>query len=80
EQGDAEGLMNLGVKYAKGQGVPQDYTFAYMLYNLAAASGHGGAVAARDEVMQRISKTQIERGQVLGSGWKPGMALPMPAN
>jgi TPR repeat protein len=30
DQGNAEALQNLGVMYAKGEGVPQDYVRAHM--------------------------------------------------
>ena len=36
EQGHAEAQYNLGVLYAKGQGVPQAYVQAHMWFNLAA--------------------------------------------
>ncbi|MBU4231042.1 MAG: sel1 repeat family protein [Proteobacteria bacterium] len=39
-QGDAEAQNNLGVMYAKGQGVPQDYTEAARWYRKAADQGH----------------------------------------
>ncbi len=40
EQGDAKAQYNLGVMYAKGQGVPQDYQEAVRWYRLAAEQGH----------------------------------------
>jgi TPR repeat protein len=39
EQGDAAAQYNVGVMYAKGQGVPQDFTEAVRWYRLAAAQG-----------------------------------------
>ena len=43
EQGVASAQFNLGVAYAKGEGVPQDYVSAHMWLNLAASTGHKGA-------------------------------------
>ncbi len=39
EEGDADAQFNLGVMYAKGQGVPQDDTEAARWYRLAAEQG-----------------------------------------
>jgi hypothetical protein len=36
EQGDARAQYNLGNRYAKGEGVPQDYVEAVRLFRLAA--------------------------------------------
>jgi len=43
EQGDAEVQGYLGVKYASGDGVPQDYAEAVHWFRLAADQGHTGA-------------------------------------
>ena len=43
EQGDSDAQCNLGVSYANGQGVTQDYKVAIKLYRLAAAQGHANA-------------------------------------
>jgi hypothetical protein len=42
-QGYADAENNLGVMYAKGQGVPQDYATAVKWYRLAAAQGYADA-------------------------------------
>jgi hypothetical protein len=39
ERGDAEAQYNLGVKYAEGKGVPQDYKKAFEWYTKAAEQG-----------------------------------------
>ena len=39
EQGNALAQLGLGVMYAKGQGVPQDYTQALIWYRKAAEQG-----------------------------------------
>jgi len=39
EQGYADGQYNLGVMYANGQGVTQDYALAHMWFNIAGSSG-----------------------------------------
>ena len=43
EQGNAEAQSNLGVMYAKGEGVPQDYKMAVQWYRRAAEQGNASA-------------------------------------
>ena len=43
EQGNAYAQSNLGLMYAKGQGVPQDYKTAVKWYRLAAEQGNAAA-------------------------------------
>ena len=43
KQGDASAQFNLGVMYANGDGVPQDYTEAEKWYRLAAKQGNADA-------------------------------------
>ena len=43
EQGDAFAQYNLGVSYAKGDGVPQDHAEAARWWHLAADQGHAMA-------------------------------------
>ena len=44
DQGEVRAQYNLGIMYATGQGVPQDYVQAHMWFNLAVAPGNKGAV------------------------------------
>ncbi len=75
-QGDAEGQYHLGESYNYGQGVTQDLVLAYMLYNLAAATGFEPAVEKRHEILQDMSVQQIEEAQALSMAWKTGYVLP----
>ena len=43
EQGDAEAQVNLGFRYATGEGVPQDAADAVRWFRLAADQGHAEA-------------------------------------
>ena len=43
EQGNADAQVNLGLMYANGQGVRQDYTQAVQWCRRAAEQGHAGA-------------------------------------
>ena len=63
EQGEAVAQYNLGLMYANGRGVPQDAPTAYMWFNIAAASGNKGATENREKISQRMTPSQIEKGQ-----------------
>jgi hypothetical protein len=65
EQGDANAQYNLGVMYAKGQGVPEDYVWAYAWINLAKAAGNELAITALPKIKTVMSKEQIMEGQNL---------------
>jgi len=69
-QGNAKAQYVLGLIYAKGRGMPQDYVRAYMWLNLAAAhltnnARMDGATEDRDEVAQRMTPAQIAEAQRL---------------
>ena len=66
--------FDLGVKYATGQGVPQDYVQAHMWFNLAASrlpagEPHDTAVEARDKIASALSPEQIAEAQRLAREW-----------
>ena len=75
DQGHAAAQFNLGVMYANGEGVPQDYVKAHMWFNLAGAQTTGsdreGAVKARDAVAENMTSEQIAEAQRLAREWKP---------
>jgi TPR repeat protein len=77
EQGHAEAQQVLGLMYRYHiGGMPQDNVIAYMLWNLAAASGNANAAEQRAAVARNMSQEQIEEGQALSSAWKRGTPLP----
>ena len=57
-------------------GLPQDNVLAYMLWNLAAASGNANAAEQRAAIAKRMTQEQIDEAQALSRAWKPGQALP----
>ena len=76
DQGDARAQFNLGVRYYKGQGVPQDYVLAHKWINLAASrtgEEREKRVKARDLVARRMTAAQIAEAQRLAREWKPKM-------
>ena len=62
EQGDASAQINLGVMYATGRGVPQDYVSAHMWLNL-------GASKAREMVAESMTREQIAEAQARALEW-----------
>jgi TPR repeat protein len=73
EQGNAKAQNNLGIIYATGKGVPQDYVIAHMWFNLAAVSGDKSDNAAenRDKAAAKMTPAQVAEAQKLAREWKP---------
>ncbi len=71
DQGDANAQHNLGVMYAKGRGVTQDYVQAHMWYNLAATRGLKLGRKSRDSLAKQMTPAQIAEAQRLAREWKP---------
>ena len=65
EQGDARAQYNLGVMYANGEGVPEDYVKAYAWMNLAAAQGQKDAVKSKDRLRPKMTSAQVAEAQKL---------------
>lgn len=77
EQGHAEAQHALGLMYRyHAAGMPQDKVLAYMLWNLAAASGNANATEQRAAIARRMTQEQIDEAQALSRAWKPGTPLP----
>jgi TPR repeat protein len=77
EQDHPDALHALGLMYRYHvAGMPQDTVIAYMLWNLAAASGHRNAVEQRASVARQMSQEQIDEAQSLSRNWKAGTPLP----
>lgn len=71
DQGYALAQNILGVMYALGKGVPQDYVQTHMWMNLAAANGLEKAKKGRDIAARRMTPAQIEQAQKLAREWTP---------
>ena len=65
ESGSAWAQFNLGVLYENGHGIPQDYSLAYVWYNIAAAQGHAKANENRDAVASKLDATSLAKAQKL---------------
>ena len=69
ERGDIKALFQLGDKYAKGEGVEQDYVAAHIWFNLAAAGGHKEAAASRSVFSQLMTPEQVAEAQKRARQW-----------
>jgi TPR repeat protein len=77
EQGHPDAQHALGLMYRYHvAGMPQDVVIAYMLYNLAAASGHRNAIEQRALISRQMTQEQVDEAQALSRNWKPGTPLP----
>ena len=77
DQGHAEAQYALGLMYRyHAAGLPQDKVLAYMLWNLAAASGNANATKQRAAISARMTQEQIDEALALSSAWRPGERLP----
>ena len=73
EQGDADAQSSLGLMYATGRGVPQDYVQAYMWLSLSASRSSGEArdraVDNRDIAYEKLTFNQRAEAQRLAREW-----------
>jgi TPR repeat protein len=69
DQGHAKAQTNLGVMYANGEGVPQDYKKAHMWYNISAANGNESAREFRDLLAKEMTPEAVSQAQELASKW-----------
>ena len=69
-------MLQLGVMYAEGRGVPQDYVRAHMWFSLATAHGEQGAVKTVEMAERRMTPAQINEAQKLARDWKPATQPP----
>jgi hypothetical protein len=76
EQGHAVAKLFLGIMYAEGLGVPQDYVRAYMWFSLSAAQGEQRAVKKLEMVESKMTPAQISEAQKLARDWKPTAEAP----
>ena len=65
EQGDANAQINLALLYYDGRGVPQDYSMAYVWYNIAAAQGQAKAEKNHDAVAGELDAASLAEAQKL---------------
>jgi TPR repeat protein len=79
DQGNGNALYNLGLMYARGEGVPQDLVQAHRWTNLAAtvfpatkAEYRVLAIRLRDALASLMTPAQLAEAQKLAREWKPG--------
>ena len=72
EQGHAAAQSNLGLMYALGIGVPEDYVKAHMWFLISEANGDGTAAKDLANVKKRMTPAQIAKAERLASKWLHG--------
>lgn len=82
KRGDAPAQFNLGLAYARGQGVPQDDAKAYIWFDLAAARlppGPHQQVAARDRDLMaaKLTPQALARVQAAAEAFHPAPPAPV---
>ena len=65
KDGDADAQFGLGVMYANGEGVLENYVKAYAWWNLAAAQGHKDAIKAKASLRKDMTPEQLAEAQKL---------------
>ncbi len=69
EQGHAAAQYNLGLMYANGKGVPQDFIQAHMWLNLAAAQSVELGRKNRDIIAKDMTPADISKAQAMAQEW-----------
>ena len=69
EGGAPDALFELGLMYASGREVPQDFVTAHKWFNLAALRGNEEAKRYRLELSREMSKLEIARAQRMAREW-----------
>lgn len=63
EKGHDDAQFSLGQRYSRGWGVPQDYAKAHAWFNRAAAQGNSSAARLRDEMVKKMTPSQLAEAQ-----------------
>jgi TPR repeat protein len=76
DQGDVDAMVAMGMAYADGVGVRQDYVEAHKWYNVAAPRTKYGDIRndimkRRDDLSPKMTTAQISEAQKLARDWKP---------
>ena len=75
EQGNAEAQTLLGLRYANGVGVPQDYIQANKWVNLATSRSTGEVMdnyrLLRDKLAEKMTASQVAKARRLAREWRP---------
>jgi hypothetical protein len=70
ENNHAHSQMALAHIHLNGQGVPQDYTVAYIWSDIALANGRANAREIRDEAAAQMSPAELDHAQRQVEHWK----------
>ena len=65
QSGDPQAQNRLGMVYFNGVGVPQDFVYSHMWFNISASLGAPDSAQLRDEVAKNMTPAQIALAQQL---------------
>jgi TPR repeat protein len=75
DQGYSRAAQALGTMYANGRGAPQDYSEAFVWFQIAAARGQGiereQSIKMLDAAAARLSSEQRADAERKAQSWKP---------
>jgi TPR repeat protein len=69
-QGRADAQSTLGVIYAEGDDVAQDFVQAFKWFSFAAAQNHKDAIENRNQAVTLMSPAQLVEGEQLAREWR----------
>ena len=65
EQGDSNAQNNLGVMFANGQGVPENFIYAHMWFSISALNGNANGRKSQEIIEKRMIAARIEIAEEL---------------
>ena len=68
-QGDTRAQFGLGLLYALGLGVTQDYVQSHMWLNLGSMRGDKDAIKNRNNIAELMTPAQVAKAQRLAREW-----------
>jgi hypothetical protein len=80
EQGIAKAQTNLGLMYANGEGVLEDYVQAYAWWSIAATQGREIAKKNKGILKKQMTREQIAKGQELAAEYWKKYVVPFQKN
>jgi uncharacterized protein len=76
KQGVRRAQHNLASCYARGNGVPQDYTMSYVWYSVAVANGSTSSSRSRESVASKIPKNDLLAAQKIAAEYFEKYVVP----
>ncbi|MCP5157840.1 MAG: sel1 repeat family protein [Gammaproteobacteria bacterium] len=78
QQGLPQAQINLGIMYEEGEGGPADFVQAYFWYAMADSQGDSQAPQAKQEVIEKMTPSQIEEAKRKVEEWQATHVFSIP--